>query len=85
MGSDGRDAGVAGGVPPSSGSSDCRDVISESRGGGMGLVISGGGIGGCGSVANEGVNSEATGHHCGIYLESSHLGTVQWDGEDDGI
>ena len=51
----------------------------------MGLVISGGGIGGCGSVANEGVNSEATGHHCGIYLESSHLGTVQWDGEDDGI
>ena len=36
----------AGGVPPSGGPEDSRDVSLENQGGGMGVVIGGGGIGG---------------------------------------
>ena len=61
------------GVPPSGGSEDIRDFISESRGGGMGVVISGRGLGGGGDVAIEGVNSEETGYHFVTYLEYPHL------------
>ena len=44
-----------------------------SREGGMGVVISGGGLGGGRDVAKEGVNLEAAGYHCGIYREFPHL------------
>ena len=52
MGSDGCDAEGDGGVPPSSGLSDRRDVISASWVGGVGLVVGDRGLGGGGDVAN---------------------------------
>ena len=33
----------------------------------MGVVIGGGGLGGGGAVANEGLNLEATVYHCGVH------------------
>ena len=39
----------------------------------MGVFIGGGGLGGGGVMANEGVHLEATGYHCGIYREFTHL------------
>ena len=52
-----------GGIPPQSGLEDLRDYSSESQGWGMGVVIGGRGLGGGGSVANEGVYLEAAGYH----------------------
>ena len=63
----------AGGVPPLGGPEDIRDVRSASQRGVTGVVIGGGGLGGGGDVANEGVHSHATGYHCGIYRKSTHL------------
>ena len=73
LGSDGGDAEDAGGVPPWSGLEDSGDVSLDIQGWGMGVVICGGGLGGDGDVANEGVHSEAAGYHCGIYRELPHL------------
>ena len=69
MGSDVCDAEGAGGVPPLSGSEDCRDVRSASWGRGVGVVIGGTGLGGGRAVANEGVDLKAAGYHCIIYSE----------------
>ena len=52
---------------------DCRYESSDNLMGGMGVPIGGRGLGGGGSLANEGVNLEAAGYHCGVYFESSHL------------
>ena len=37
------------------------------------MVIGGVGIGGGGSVANEGAHLEAKGYCCGVYFKSPHL------------
>ena len=67
LGSDGGYDEGDGGVSPSGGPEDSRDVRSESHGGWMGVVIGGGGLGVRKAVANEGVHSEAEGYHCRIY------------------
>ena len=69
LGSDGGNVEGSGGVPPSCGPEDIRDVNLASRGGGMGVVICVGGIVGIMDVAYEGMHSEAAGYHCGIYRE----------------
>ena len=45
----------------------CRGNSLESHGGGMGVVISGGGLVVGGYVANKRVHSGATGYHCRVY------------------
>ena len=85
MGSDGGNAKGAGEVLPLRGTEDIRDVRLASWGGGVVMVIDGRGLGGGGDVANEGVFLEATGYHCGIYLKSPHLKTVNRGGANTGI
>ena len=73
MGRDIFDAEVYGGVPPSSGLADHRDVSSDIQGGGMVVVIGGGCLRGGGYIANEVVHLEVEGYHCNIYCEYAHL------------
>ena len=63
----------AGGVPPSGGPEDSRDVISESWRGGMVLISGDGGLGGGRAVAYEGIYLEATGYNYGVYNKSTNL------------
>ena len=72
LGSDKGNAESARGVPPSGCPEDSRDVVSASRGGEIGVVIGGRGLGVSGSVANEGVYLEFTGYHCVIHRDSPH-------------
>ena len=67
MGSDRGNAEDTGGVPPSGGPEDSKDVRSESWGGGMGVVIGSGGLGDGRVVDKEGLNLETTGYHCRIH------------------
>ena len=61
MGSDGSDAECTRGVPRLIGLADCWDVSLEIQGMKIEVVIGGGGLGGGGAVANEGVYSESGG------------------------
>ena len=63
----------AGGVPPLGGPEDIRDVRSASQRGVTGVVIGGGGLGGGGDVANEGVHLEETGYRFGVYCKSPNI------------
>ena len=63
MGSAGRNAESAGGVPPLGDSEDIRDVSLASWVGGMGVVIGGGCLGGGEAVENDGIHLEVAGYH----------------------
>ena len=70
LGSDGfNDVGVL----PLGRSEGSKDISSTIWVGVVRVVIGGRDLGGGGAVSNEGVNSEATGCHCGIYCKSPHL------------
>ena len=73
MGNDEGNVEGAGGVPPSGGPEDSRDVSLENRGGGMGVVIGGGGIGGGRSMSYGGIHLEEEVYHCGLYWEPPNL------------
>ena len=73
MGSESVNVEVYGGVTQSGVPEDTRDVISSSWGEGMEVVISGGSIGGDMDVVYEGIHSEATGYHCGVYHKLPNL------------
>ena len=73
LGSDGDDADSSVWVPTLGGSEDSRNVVLESWGGGMGVIIGGGGLVRGRDVENEGVHSEVSGYHCGVYCESTNI------------
>ena len=85
MGSDGYDADGSGWFPTWGGLEDSRNVVLESWGGGMGVIIGGGGLVRGRDVENEGVHSEVSGYHCGVYCESTNIRTVNGGGADSRI
>ena len=51
----------------------------------MGVIISYGGLGYGGDLANERVHLEVEGYHCVIYCKSPHIQTVHIEKADSGI
>ena len=73
MGSNLGNVDSAGGVPPSGGPEDSRDVREASRGGCIGLFNGARGIGYGGDAAYEGIHFEAAGYHCIVHHKPTNL------------